>query len=181
VAIRIVPRDLPAAPETPAGAAGESALTFQRAAADEALAPTPAAGAGRQLAKQAPSARRFSAVAPALLASMRREVNVAVSDVPLADLLAQLGQSGKVTLSLSPAVTETMRAHADLRGVPLHEALAKVADAAGLVIAPQGAGVLLRPRAPTVGRPARTSVWAAEWGDAPRLGFPLPAGSDNAR
>jgi hypothetical protein len=112
---------------------------------------------------------------------MRREVNVAVSDVPLADLLSHLGQAGGVALSLSPAVSETMRAHADLRGLPLHEALAKVADAAGLVIAPHGAGVLLRPHGTTVGRPARGTVWAPEWGDAPRLGFPLPKGSEKAR
>jgi hypothetical protein len=116
-----------------------------------------------------------------LLAAMRREVNLQVNDVPLAELAARLGQSAGVPVSIAADVTaDTMRATADLRGLPLHEALAKLAEAAGLSIAPQGGAVLLRLRPAAAGAAGRSSIWSPEWGEAPRSGFARPAGSDTA-
>jgi hypothetical protein len=177
VSIRIVARPGPAAPEALAPS-GEVASALSQAAADASGLPTDKPGARQS--KQSATARPTSRIAPALLTAMRREVHLMVYDVPLSELVARLGQSAEVGLSLSPQVTaDTMRATAELRGLPFHEALAKLAEAAGLTIAPSGAGVLLRPRseAGTTGRPA---IWSAEWGAAPQAGFSLPSAGEKA-
>jgi hypothetical protein len=112
---------------------------------------------------------------------MRREVNLMVNDVPLSELVARLGQSAEIGLSLSPQVaSDTMRATADLRGLMLHQALAKLAEEAGLTIAPSGSGVLLRPRS-EIGATGGTAIWSAEWGTAPQAGFALPIPLQKAR
>lgn len=107
---------------------------------------------------------------------MRREVNVVVSDVPLAELVARLGESARVGMSLTPQVSaDTMRVTADLRGIPLHQALSKLAEAAGLVIAPRGDSLTLAPQG-VAPAGSKAPVWSAEWGAAPRTGFAGPAG-----
>jgi hypothetical protein len=50
--------------------------------------------------------------------------------------------------------------------VPLYEALQKVAEATGLVIAPQGAGVILRPRGGEAVN-AHSPYWTQDWGTGP--------------
>jgi hypothetical protein len=105
---------------------------------------------------------------------MRREVNVYVQDVPFADLLGQLSLSAGVPIALSAGAGENLRAHADLRGLRLHEALEKVAEAAGLIVAPQGSGLLVRPRGlADVGLPLK-HVWSRDWGSAPQTQFTSP-------
>jgi len=179
VSIRIVARPEIASPEAVAPAAGESVSALSRAAAD--AAPPPANVPGRRQSKQSAAARESARVAPALLTAMRRPVSLIVNDVPLAELVARLGQSAEVGLSLSPQVpADTMRATADLRGLALHEALARLAEAAGLTIAPSGSGVLLRPRSGT-GAAGRSALWSAEWGTAPEAGFAPPGAAEKSR
>ena len=152
--------------------AGEAASALSLPAADQVAAP--ANNTERREAKQSAPARVRPIIAPALLSAMRREVDLIVYDVPLSELVARLGQSAEVGLSLSPQVAaDTVRASADLRGLTLHEALSKLAEAAGLTIAPSGSSVLLRPRI-DVGTTGPPAIWSVEWGTAPQTGFPPP-------
>jgi hypothetical protein len=124
---------------------------------------------------------RQTMVSPALLTALRREVNVLVNDVPLSELVQRLGQGAEVGVTVSPRVdVDTMRVTADLRGLPLYAALAKLAGAARLTIAPSGGAILLHPPSD----PAPTSavtIWSAEWGSAPQQGFEPTAGGSKPR
>jgi hypothetical protein len=97
-----------------------------------------------------------------LFDGLRRPVNVMVADVPLTDLLQRLSRDAGIPIMLDPMATAHLRAHADLRGLPLHEALQKVAEAAGMTIVPHGGGVSLRPAGGAVD--PKHPAWSAEWG-----------------
>jgi hypothetical protein len=157
----------PAVAGQPAGGAGQE---LRAAAAPDAQREADSAAGARRAAKSARPSLALAGVTPALIGMMRRTVRVAVADVPLADLLQQIGASAGVTLTLDPKVSDTMRCHAQLQDVPLYEALQKVAEATQLVIAPQGTGVTLRPRS---GQPANahSPAWTRDWGTAPETQF----------
>lgn len=157
----------PAVAGQPAGGAGQE---FRAAAAPDAQREADGAAGARRAAKSARPSLALAGVTPALIGMMRRTVRVAVADVPLADLLQQIGASAGVTLLLDPKVPDTMRCHAQLQDVPLYEALQKIAEATQLVIAPQGTGVTLRPRS---GEPmnAHSPSWTRDWGTAPETQF----------
>jgi len=151
-------------------AAGGAGQELRAAAAPSAEREADGAAGARRAAKSARPSLALAGVTPALIGMMRRTVRVAVADVPLADLLQQIGASAGVTLTLDPKVSDTMRCHAQLQDVPLYEALQKVAEATQLVIAPQGTGVTLRPRS---GEPvnAHSPSWTRDWGTAPEMQF----------
>lgn len=173
VAIRVVPREeaVPSTPPAPP-ASGEGSLQVARDASGATAFP---AAEPRRSARRAAPPAGPATVSPALFASMRREVDVVVQDVPLAELVARLSHSSGVAIALSGAVPDNLRVHAEFRGVRLWEALQKLADAADLIVAPQGAGVALRPAGPAEAKQVPRSVWSREWGTAPATGFaPVP-------
>jgi hypothetical protein len=157
-------------PSATGQAAGGAGQELRAASAPDAERAADSAAGARRASKTARPSLALAGVTPALIGMMRRTVRVAVADVPLADLLQQIGASAGVTLLLDPKVPDTMRCHAQLQDVPLYEAIQKVAEATQLVIAPQGTGVILRPRS---GEPvnAHAPSWTRDWGTAPETQF----------
>jgi Putative zinc-finger len=158
------------APGVAGQAPNDAGQELRAAAAPQAAGEADTTPSGRRLAKTARSRPAAPVVTTALMEAMRRPVRVAVADVPLTDLLRQISASAGVAITLDPQVPDTMRCHAELPDVPLYEALEKVADATRLVIALQGNGVALRPRAGALPN-AHSPYWSREWGTAPETGF----------